>query len=51
MYILLPGFPKRQPVAMAATTASGPAWVLFDAQSHYSVVSLDVFCFSERKSS
>lgn len=38
MYILLPGFPKRQPVSMAATTASGPGWVLFDVQSHYFVL-------------
>lgn len=47
MYIVLPGFPKRQPVSMAATTASGPGWA--DVQSHYFVVSLDVFIFYESK--
>lgn len=46
MYTLLPGFPKRQPVFMAATTASGPGWVLFDVKSHYFVFSLDVLVFT-----
>lgn len=46
MYIVLPGFPKRQPVSMAANAASGPGWVLFDVRSHYFVVSLDIFVFT-----